>query len=574
MNTVLRLLMMMGLLLRTALAWGQGPAWQGLAGAVGGPARVAATVADGNGYVYVAGAFSGTMSFGGVSLTGTGTNNLFVAKWNQTTNRCEWARSAGSTGQLTARAVATAGGAVYLAGDFAGTVTFDGTALTSTGPSNVFVAKLSQTGSTGTFAWAEQAGSSTGTDMAYGVAAQGSSVYMVGRFTGSTASFGGVTLTNVSSSGPEAFVAKLTDAGATASFAWAQRLGGTNNDEALAVAVYGSSVYLAGYFQGALVGWGNGVQTAPSTVGVNSDAFVAKVTDNGTNGSPGWVVRAGGAGAEQALALAATSTGPYVTGYFTSTAPDFGALTLANSGPASSADLFVGKLADAGATATFIWVRQSGGTADELGTALAVQGNQVYMAGAFGNSQVGSVGASFGATQLVNVGLRDVFVAKITDAGPSSAFAWALGAGGAGNDTAAALAISGTNVLVGGYAVAPATFGPLALSGAPTGPTGWLAWVADATLTAAAPAAAAQLLTIYPNPAHAMATVRLPATPGTAQATLTLLDALGRPVRTQGLLLPAVGTTAELLLAGLAPGLYYLQMQAGGQQASRMLVVE
>jgi hypothetical protein len=219
MTIVFRFLMVIGLVLDTALAWGQAPGWQGVEGVAGGPARVAAMVADGTGYMYVTGAFTGTMSFGGISLTGTGANNLFVAKWNQATSRCEWARSAGSTGPLTVRAVATSSGAIYLAGDFSGTATFDGAVLTSTGPSNVFVAKLSQTGNAGSFAWAQQAGSSTGTDMAYGIAAQGSSVYVAGRFTGSTASFGGITLTNAAASGSEAFVAKLADAGATAQFA-------------------------------------------------------------------------------------------------------------------------------------------------------------------------------------------------------------------------------------------------------------------------------------------------------------------------------------------------------------------
>jgi hypothetical protein len=79
---------------------------------------------------------------------------------------------------------------------------------------------------------------------------------------------------------------------------------------------------------------------------------------------------------------------------------------------------------------------------------------------------------------------------------------------------------------------------------------------------------------LAPNPAHASTTVHLPAVPGAAQASLVLLDALGRVVRTQQVPLPATGATAELPLAGLAPGLYHVRVQAGVRQVSRTLAVE
>ena len=40
------------------------------------------------------------------------------------------------------------------------------------------------------------------------------------------------------------------------------------------------------------------------------------------------------------------------------------------------------------------------------------------------------------------------------------------------------------------------------------------------------------------------------------------------------LAVPAAGAMADLALAGLAPGLYHLRVQAGGWQISRTLVVE
>lgn len=54
----------------------------------------------------------------------------------------------------------------------------------------------------------------------------GTSVYVAGTFTGNTAGFGATTLTNANTSpfSTDVFVAKLTDVGATSSFAWSQRV--------------------------------------------------------------------------------------------------------------------------------------------------------------------------------------------------------------------------------------------------------------------------------------------------------------------------------------------------------------
>lgn len=81
-------------------------------------------------------------------------------------------------------------------------------------------------------------------------------------------------------------------------------------------------------------------------------------------------------------------------------------------------------------------------------------------------------------------------------------------------------------------------------------------------------------LSMFPNPARTSTTVYIPAVAGATKAALTLIDELGRMVRSQRLNLPAAGTTTEIPLTGLAPGLYQLRVQAGGQQVSRTLAVE
>ncbi|MFD2721202.1 T9SS type A sorting domain-containing protein [Hymenobacter monticola] len=95
-----------------------------------------------------------------------------------------------------------------------------------------------------------------------------------------------------------------------------------------------------------------------------------------------------------------------------------------------------------------------------------------------------------------------------------------------------------------------------------------MASIADPTLTATTAVLRPESIGLFPNPAHGRATVQLPA--GAGPAALTVLDALGRPVRTQ----IATASKADLDLTGLAPGLYAVRVQAGGTTATRRLVVE
>lgn len=92
-----------------------------------------------------------------------------------------------------------------------------------------------------------------------------------------------------------------------------------------------------------------------------------------------------------------------------------------------------------------------------------------------------------------------------------------------------------------------------------------------ALVLAAAPATPAMELTVAPNPAHGRATVQLPAVPGIPTATLAILDALGRTVRTQT---AATNAKTDLDLTGLPAGLYAVRVQAGGSSATQRLVVE
>jgi hypothetical protein len=239
-------MLLLPLLLSGLAARAQAPAWQTAVVGNGNLSTITATAADASGNVYVAGFFQGTLALGDLAaLTSAGSLDAFVAKWSPATSRFVWAQRAGGTGgNDAAYGVAVSGANVYVAGSFTGTAGFGATSLVSAGSDDVFVAKLTDAGPGASFAWAQRAGG-TSHDAAYGVAVGGANVYVAGYFAG-TAGFGATSL--VSAGSNDAFVAKLTDAGPGASFVWAQRAGGTNDDRARGVAVGGANVYVVGYF--------------------------------------------------------------------------------------------------------------------------------------------------------------------------------------------------------------------------------------------------------------------------------------------------------------------------------------
>ena len=79
---------------------------------------------------------------------------------------------------------------------------------------------------------------------------------------------------------------------------------------------------------------------------------------------------------------------------------------------------------------------------------------------------------------------------------------------------------------------------------------------------------------VYPNPAHGSFSLLVPAVPGAAKATATLLNALGQVVNTRTLALTAGGATTEYATSGLAAGVYALRVAAGNQVATIRVVVE
>jgi hypothetical protein len=95
-----------------------------------------------------------------------------------------------------------------------------------------------------------------------------------------------------------------------------------------------------------------------------------------------------------------------------------------------------------------------------------------------------------------------------------------------------------------------------------------------ATALATVPSLTADVVGVYPNPAHERFTVTLP---GLAQATKVqaeLLNNLGQVVRRQSAALPSAGTQFTLETGNLATGVYTLRLQAGATTLAKRVVIQ
>ncbi|MBX0291834.1 SBBP repeat-containing protein [Hymenobacter sp. HSC-4F20] len=534
----------------------------------------------------------------------------------------QWAsaHAAGSTGSSVIYAAAVdAAGNTVVAGLFSGTSTFGTTTLVSAGGTDVFVGRLSPTG---TWIQAVRAGG-TGDDvaLAVGVDAAGNAV-AAGSFKGASAAFGSTTLPNADNSGgtSDGFVARLSSAGT-----WTQalRMGGSDNDGVMALALDGTgTAVVAGNFSSNTATFGGTTLTNGNTDRSN-DVFVARLAADGTWGQ---TVRGGGAGDDFVQALALDASGSAViAGHFARSTVTFGTITLNNANPGQySSDVYVARLSSAG---TWTQALQAGGPGNDYGRGVGIDANgNAYVAGNFASPTI-----SFGSTTLANAtasgNTSDIFVARLsnanawtmaaraggaendyanalavdsngsasvgglfqgatstfgaialTNADPtgakfdilvarlSSAGVWnlALRAGGVGDDYTNALALdaSGNAAVGGNLNSSPATFGSISLNSAGSA---FIAKLQGLT-TNSKTARAASLLSLAPNPARSQVELTW-IKPEPRALPVTLLDGLGREVRRQ--MLPAQATRTHLNLSGLGSGLYIVRI---GESAQRLVV--
>lgn len=283
----------------------------------------AMAVAARNGNVAIAGYFNGgSLNVAGTVLTGQGNDDIAVALFSSAGD-LQWAKGFGGTSNDRPRTVRIDGaGNVVVAGEFQQTVNFGMGQVASAGNTDAFLVKLGASAGN-TLVAKRFGGSDADTATAVECDANGA-MYLVGAFR-NTVNFGLGDVTASQANNPDAYLVKLSAAGATV---WAKAYGGAGNGRrATSVAItLNNDVVFAGGFNGDLSLGGATLSSASDA----DDVFVARAS--AADGSYISSTRAGGQGQESAQSVTQTSDGRYfVTGAFQGFA-DFGGTQLTSAG--------------------------------------------------------------------------------------------------------------------------------------------------------------------------------------------------------------------------------------------------
>ncbi len=262
--------------------------WAKQAGGTGGGELVNGMGIDKSGGVYITGAFTGTIFFGGSGgavpgVTAAG-QDAFIARYDANGNII-WGKNIGGANTDEGMAIRTDdSGNVYTTGRFQGNVNFNTTPgetpaylISVGGGLDIYVAKYNAAGE---YIWAFSVGGATGSDLPKDLVLEQATghVWVVGQFAGTADFDPGTPVVNLGNTGSDVagFIAKYDRDG---NYLLARNIGGTNGTffhiSTMALNAAGD-IYITGFFAGQ-------VDFDPGTLVVNhtsgslfQDAFFAK----------------------------------------------------------------------------------------------------------------------------------------------------------------------------------------------------------------------------------------------------------------------------------------------------------
>ncbi len=380
----------------------------------GGGADFATSIAiDKMGNIYITG---NTTSSSGIATIGTYQStigvyqNAFIAKFNSTGTSLLWGTYYGMLEEGGNGITVDASGNVYITGSAvctSGIATTGAYQTTRGGSPAAFVAKFNATGN---IVWGTYYGQSAH-NFGEGIALDASdNVYITGYADDTigiatagayqTSKAGGGNSTN------DAFVAKFNSTGS--SLVWGTYYGGRGNEEGTGIAVdkY-NNVYITGWTSST-----SGIATTgahQTTLGGDSDAFIAKFNPTGT--SRIWGTYFGGSGVDEANGIVLdTSSNIYIVGDAASSS----GIAIAGGYQTNNAggvfDAFIAKFNSSNSTQ--LWGTYFGGSGKEQGFAITLDvNNNVYITG-LTNSSTGIVTPGAYLTSYNAMLTYAVFVAK------------------------------------------------------------------------------------------------------------------------------------------------------------------
>jgi len=158
---------------------------------------------DGAGNTYLTGTFSGSVTFGSITLNSPGVQDAMVVKYDMNGNVVYAVQGTGNGAAIGHGIDIDSTGSAVIVGEFQSGITFGTTNLSSNGQRDYFMARV---GPTGTFLWAKGDGSIYN-DALYGVAIDYPRIYVTGIFNADF-SFGTI---NVTTHGGQDILVACTD---------------------------------------------------------------------------------------------------------------------------------------------------------------------------------------------------------------------------------------------------------------------------------------------------------------------------------------------------------------------------
>ncbi len=369
----------------------------------------------------------------------------------------QMALSAGYNGNEAASAIAVdAAGNSYITGSYTSSyINFGAFSLLNnfSGTADIFLVKIDPTG---VVLWAKTFGGSDG-DQGNSLAVDASgNVILTGWFASASMTVSTTVLNNVGTASSDLFIVKYDSDG---NLIWAKSTGGSANDRGYAVSCDASSnIFITGWYTSSTINFGTGNLTNAGSA--TNDIFIVKYDASGT---ALWAKTIGGTSADGGRACANDVLGnTYVLASFSSSSINFGTGVLTNAS-AGTYDLCLAKYDPTG---TALWSTKVGGIYDEMGNAIAVSGNNVYLTGSFSSASI-----TFGSNAALNnvsAGTSDVFLASYSSAGVAN---WSKASGGSDSDEGKCISVdaSGNAFISGSFISSNLTFGVNTLTNSSAG---------------------------------------------------------------------------------------------------------